>query len=341
MMITTTLEGIKDLFEDFSGVARSRMIDLKHIKIYQEKSDNVFLCTNVNDLSQKNIKVNLNDLQKAALEETKGLFYLYEKDNKKVFFLFSNEVQSRRLGDYLKIYDVDSFTSKDNARQYAKALSELGNIGFFYKKTTTSGFNFVTGVVKDLKYYVSINEIIDMISPLMEDSVCRIDYNEEDVNKMFFSFEIESPFILKNDTRLYIRITDAIGGRKPILIDLICKDNNDEYIIDALEVRHNAKDLKEIQKELQNKIDKILEVEICSPSKTVDYNKLLNVLSLKSKDIFINQLGKSGTISSACKIIKTNANFFNLKEKVHQTPDYDGGRRKYELQLGKMLLNNV
>lgn len=126
-------------------------------------------------------------------------------------------------------------------------------------------------------------------------------------------------------------------------VDFAVKIDNRMYILDSMEVNHRTRlSGSEIADDI------IKRFEICY---TADLNLNItasdivkNVLQKglvpkKAEEKFVTYMSSTNTdkpIAMASDVIKTG--IFNIKNKKHTSSGYDGGKRRYELELGRALI---
>lgn len=158
-----------------------------------------------------------------------------------------------------------------------------------------------------------------------------------------FTFRCKPARLRSDGIPVCILFQDTLSGRKSMRVDFAVKIDNRLYILDSMEVNHRTKMSGD---EIADNI--IKRFEVCY---TADLNLnitandiIKNVLQKglvpkKAEERFVTYMSSINTdtpIAMASDVIKTG--IFNIKNKKHTSSGYDGGKRRYELELGRALI---
>ncbi len=362
---TFNMEGLKDLWEDYSSAIKSTKIDFKKAKIYQAKEIKTggleMLVTSVSTGKQETIFEQLPDKMCYIINKSECF---YEIDG--IRYIPSREVNSRTLNDYSRKNIVDDcmnkgktkeppitvnhFSSPDTLKTLAGRLRRTDElIGIHYKPVRAR--KKVYARLVGLKSMNGENQISAV-------EIARCLYNKCGRSMLFESAYLEQikrqpalsftfrckPARLRSDgIPVCILFQDTLSGRKSMRVDFAVKIDNRLYILDSMEVNHRTKMSGD---EIADNI--IKRFEVCY---TADLNLnitandiIKNVLQKglvpkKAEERFVTYMSSINTdtpIAMASDVIKTG--IFNIKNKKHTSSGYDGGKRRYELELGRALI---
>ena len=159
---------------------------------------------------------------------------------------------------------------------------------------------------------------------------------------MNFNFACRPDRLRDDKIPVYILFQDTLSGRKSMCVDFAVEINNRKYILDSIEINHRTKlssdkIAEDIIKKLEECYTTDLNLQITSDD--IIQNVLRKgLVPKKAEQRFMEYMSSTSTeapISKASDVIKTG--IFNIKNKKRASSGYDGGRRRYELELGRAL----
>lgn len=354
-------EGLNDLWLDYTSTVKEEKINLsetyigqiKSFKIYQE--DNRYYVANVLYVgaNKKEFKQNIfvPKVIKPEVEKI-GFFLKFEKEK----YLPNPEVFCRCMNDYFgcnREQIINKFTAIKELRELASKFSEIGKIFFIsYKKI--NGFRKLVGMKSacresERSSHAAIEiakSAVELEKMLNKKITFFSDYTEQktklpslDFQFMFQVGEMTS----SNGIPLYAEVIDNVSGRKSLKVSIIAMFNNRRFIIKSKELNHRT--LKDSDKIVKDIIESLNECSNTFLDFDVSKNKIeeacLKYIPKKSRNSFISMI--SSEHNDKIKPIELaydamSSDIFNLKGKMHKTNNYDGGKSKYEVALGSVLI---
>lgn len=346
-----TLSCLQDLWDDFMSTIDISEVDLNNVRICQVcdidyiAADNAIVYIevyNVGSMSWENKKRFKVSRDVAELLDNK-CFYAFQ--NKK--FVPTDAVHSRAMNDYFGIKSsmaLNGMSERSQVEYQAVMFRKRGRIVFLSKKMSGPFYNMygMKSANGNGKERLSVVDIAKNIADRYGDKVSFFsDYIDTDSNDMEFSYMCRINGIDTADRYpLYMTMCDSMTSRKSIKIDISVKIDGYLYTLDSMEINHrHANSTQEV-------VDMIFDMLKTYENKCV--NKNISASSIEDGCIkFIPKKAhdefKAMLENPLCSVLKSahdvlDSKIFNMKSKNHKTPDYDGGRKQYELALGQLIV---
>lgn len=347
------IDGLKDLWEDFSHSVIERKVNLSDAVIYQVKkiykNDSKIIMegvkTDVKTLTQKSIKAELNKNKVIKLLRYSGCFYKVGN----CYYVPNENVKRRCIYDYFEKpfkkksvcmdMSVNSFTPEANALNLAAAFKKNNKIVFLGTPLSKNYVN-LTGM-KSVKTTNGITglDIAMALHRKYKVSEFLTSYFEKEEGDFNFKFYCRLNDMTSADgTPLYVCVCDNIMGRKSIQVDIAADIEGRKYVLKNMDVEHRT------TKTSQDIAEKIYAMMNMSAKEEIDKNlspeeikkASVKYIPKRERQTFEAALDASDMpILTAYDIIASD--IFNRK-KDYKTMDYDAGRRKYELALGASIV---
>lgn len=336
-----TFSGIMDLWNDYTSVILTREVNLVNAKIYQvlnanyseEKAIANAVVTDVKTQKQKCIRMKTSKKIAQKLELI-GCFFEIDKER----YLPDETVIGRSMYDYFRLplnMMMNGLSEKENAILLAARFRKVKKIVFVYRKGKV--FNELIGMQ-------SVNgsrlNVMELAKDLDENHNVRF-FSDYVYQKTPTDFTFMADLGIRNeDIPLVIRFQDDLSGRKPIKADLIANVEGRRFILSNNEIRHNSQEpVEDIIKRIVSELDLLKDMPLKPTRSVADIEEMcLPYVPKNAHQRFRNAIEGSRLepIEAAYDLIESD--LFNLKRKRHKTRDYDGGKRKYELALGELLV---
>lgn len=348
-----SIEGIKNLFEDFTNAIRETEVNLRNAKIVQVKEaieyDNTYsmikiLGTDVKTLVQeeqtKKVRKDLSDILWRI-----GCYYEVEVDKKVRRFIPTDDVQGRVMYDYfnkITAYNtVNAFSEPENALNLAKSFANTGKI-IFIARRPIAGFELLIGIKaccsqKSLRAVDIANHLVT------ENSVFYSDYAEQNNGKgwpnAIFMFEMYTEgWSTDEGYHLSLHFSDSATAREAIHVDVLVNVSGQKFVIDTYEVSHRKpqKDGKKIASEILSMLylHRTDKFNVHVPKEQL-INNYINLLPQKVRSEAIKKITVSNNPSAVIANILLEDN--SIYNKQYRTGGYDAGKRKVQLALGKLI----
>lgn len=359
------MEGLKDLWEDYSSAIKSTKIDFKKAKIYQAKELKAggldMLVTFVDTGRQETVFEPLPDKMRDIINKSECF---YEING--IRYIPSREVNSRTLNDYSRKpiggdymnkkktkespITINHFSTPDMLQELARRLRRTDElIGIHYKSINVRKKVYTRLVgLKSLnsESQISAMEIAECLHTKYANSMSfESAYLEQTKKQPALNFKfICRPDRLRNDKiPVCILFQDTLSGRKSMCIDFAVEINNRRYILDSMEINHRTKlSSEEIAEDVSQRLETCYEADLNLQitSDDIIQNVLQKGLIPKRAEKkfmeYMSSTNSDAPIARASDVVKTG--IFNIKNKKHTSSGYDGGKRRYELELGRALI---
>lgn len=345
-------QGVLDLINDFSSAFEERKVDLTDMNICTletidrigDKDRTAVVCVTNTGLQMSNQVQRRITVPQAVSEKLEHIGCFYETDNRR--YIPSYDVMDRVLYDYFKINTAgagngDGLMENENIINIAEKFRKVGKIYFISQHLAG-------------KYYeiVGMRSANNVSTINISDIVCEINARYGDKAEFFTSYtskkQIGMNFSMfcrinksrtKNSCPIYLYIADNISGRKSIQVDIITIIKKRKYVLDNMDLNH--KTITSIS-DIVDDIMKMLHDTETKSIKSISYEEIeescIQYVPKRAQELFKRYIKKSPNtpIEAAYDVMKTN--LFNINCKDHKTSDYDGGKRNYEIALGKTIL---
>lgn len=357
------IEGMKDLWEDFTSSIIKREVNLSKAKIYQVKEvistdKNVvvkLLMTDVDTMSQKKVKMNMTaDPDIIRLMKYSGCLYRIGNE----FYIPNENVKRRCIYDYFekpyKGINLTGLNAGSRPSMNVNCLSDNANtlnLAYAFKRSCkmlflgvplTSKLTLLTGMKSAKTRYGTTG--ISIAEALHEK------YNVQDFWTTYIGKEKESfdfKFYCKvNDiksvdgTDLYVSVCDNVMGRKSIQVDILADIDGRKYIVKNVEVEHRSlKSSYDIADTIYDVLDVVSRKYVKKNISAEEIEEAtMQHIPKRERSVFETKMKDAkNPIATAYDIM--HADIFNLSRKSYKTMEYDAGKRKYELALGAALLS--
>lgn len=343
-------ESLCDIYEDFTHAIREEKIKLSEMTIcqvkgYEKKDDKrdvlCILETSVSSLSQHKKRLIVSNTVTAWLMKI-GCFFEVKKTNTR--FVPTEETIRYCLHDYLKISSevkLNSFT--EDVLSIALKFRAYGKIVFISKRPI-GGFCSLIGV-KSMKSSRGIcDKAINIARELDVMLKDKVDFYTDYTEQKFVTPEFKvmchiEGHITKNNIPLYILISDNATARKTMTISILAEVNKRYYTLKAIDMYHRViASPNEIMENIIENVEKYKNIVLNTDVTASDIKKVcIPCIPKKNRAKYEKIMVETKTpLETAHDVLKTD--IFNSLKKNHKTLCYDGGKHKYDIALGTLLL---
>lgn len=337
--------GLMDLWNDYTSAIRETKVDMKDCCICQVRDIRdgmaTVMKTDIYTLSRKNGKMPVPSEMEGILRRTG--YFLYSMTDKKRYLL-SKSVKSRGLKDLFGLSskeEIFGYSNEEEVRNAAKKMRKTEKV-ILIAKRPMHGYSEVVGIkTAKIAHHMRAIDLAEEMDKKFGHKVLFVTpYPEQKRIHTCFAYICEIGRKSKNGVPLTLIVKDYANGRQSMTVDIAARIGTSCFILDSLEISHaKVTDPQDILKQVEEKLEKFQEKEIrtnLSAEEIVERCK--DCIPTRGRRQFSEAIyhSKKEPLIAACEI--PNRGIFNLFDKEHVTQQYDGGRRKYEIKLGSLLI---
>lgn len=346
-------QAMQDLINDFYSAFEEKKVDLTDMNICTlekiddkigDKNRTAVICVTNTGLQMSNQEIRRITVPKAVSEKLEHIGCFYETDNRR--YIPSYDVMGRVLYDYFKINTAgagngDGLMEDEDIIGIAEKFRKVGKIYFISQKIVGRYYELIGMRSANNVSTIGISDIISEInSRYGEKAEFFTSYTDrKNVSMDFGLFCRINKSYTKNKCPLYLYICDNVTGRKSISIDVVTIIKKRRYVLDNMDLNHKTvSPVHDIVNDIMEMVHSAETKYVGSPTYNEIEEACMQHLPKRAQEAFKRYLKKSPNLpmEAAYDVMKTN--IFNMNGKNHKTSDYDGGKRNYELALGKTVL---
>lgn len=343
------IEGLNDLWNDFTTSIRRKKVNLTKVTIYQVKD----IQESSDDEKFKNAKtffVSADGSEGECVEQVPaniadealrvGYFYKIGR----LMYVPTRDIGGRCIGEYFGTSVIDGFSPKEQVRLLAAKMRNTGSIQFI-SRLPERGFCILEGMKScSGEDNISAIDVANGLAKRYKNAVFFTDYPEQKSKSpaldFVYSCSLGNVLCASDGTPLILEVSDNACGRKSLRISVVAVANGRRFILKTVEINHRVTETSDsIADTAVEMIESLAGSNLNFDVQEEKICKLcLNLIPKKTKSKFISMLSDTDKkpIESAYDAISSE--LFNPRNKEHKTYDYDGGRMKYAIAVGSLLL---